>query len=591
WRPQRVLLENRVPPMRRGADGTLWVRLPRGVHQILMEQSDAPPQLNIALPLAPREVRAQLSGWTLSGLDARGLASGALTLTRAEPAAASKDPGTGTIAPLVRVSRLLQLGQTWTMLTQVERLGGGEAPVEVRVKLLPGEAVTDPSVSVAGGVAKLTLSGPATRYTSSVAMAPALELAALDAPNQVETWQLDAGPQWNVSFDGLAPVTRRQGQRWLPQWQPYPGERLHLAVRRPDGVEGQTLTTDALNLNVRPGLRATDVTAQFTLRASQGGNHRVALPAGAQLLSLSLDGRTLPQSLENGAVTLPLVPGSQVVALEWREPRGMAMHFELGGFNPGAPGANAGLRLELPRDRWLLAAGGPPLGPAVLFWGLVPILLGAAWVAARSRIAPLGFGACFLLALGLGQASFAALLLVFGFFAAVGLRARHASSWPRWAFNLAQILLAVWALIAAGALFEAVREGLLGQPDMRVAGNGSSDHLLAWYGDRIAGPAPQAWVFSLPLWIWRALMLAWALWLAAGVLRWTRWAWDSYASGGLWRRGPPRAPKKSRFGRRGAETAEDAPARADAAPATAGEQNPPATTDAPTLPPDRPDKN
>jgi hypothetical protein len=30
-------------------------------------------------------------------------------------------------------------------------------------------------------------------------------------------------------------------------------------------------------------------------------------------------------------------------------------------------------------------------------------------------------------------------------------------------------------------------------------------------------------------------MLAWALWLAASVLRWSRWAWSCFTEGGLWR--------------------------------------------------------
>ncbi|MBL8472147.1 MAG: hypothetical protein JNM98_10140 [Rhodocyclaceae bacterium] len=586
WRPNRVLLENRTPPLRRDAAGTLWVLLPRGVHEVLLEQTDAPPQISIALPMPPRELRAQLSGWSMAGVDARGLASGALTLARTESARGTTDTRADEIPPLLRVTRTLQLGQTWRILTRVARMGGGSAPVEARVRLVAGEAVTDPSVRVAGGIATLTLGpGAAAEFGSSVAIASALELQAENAPDQVETWTLDAAPQWNVQFSGLVPVARKQGARWLPQWQPFPGEKLSIAVLRPQGVDGQTLTTDALSLRVRPGLRATDVSAQFTLRASQGGNHRVQIPPGAQLLSFAIDGRVQPQTLENGAVTLPLVPGSQSVALEWREARGMAARFELGGFDPGAPGANSSLSLELPRDRWLLWTAGPALGPAVLFWGILPILLAAAWAAARSRIAPLGFGAWFLLALGLGQANFVSLVVVFGFLLALGLRARHGPNWPRWAFNLAQLALALWALLAVGALFEAVRGGLLGQPDMHVAGNGSSAHLLNWYTDRVAGATPSAWVLSVPIWIWRALMLVWALWLAAGVLRWTRWAWDSYASGGLWRRGPPRGPKKPLFGRR-RTAAEPAPAEQENAtetspdPAPAESKPPDTRTDA-----------
>jgi hypothetical protein len=35
---------------------------------------------------------------------------------------------------------------------------------------------------------------------------------------------------------------------------------------------------------------------------------------------------------------------------------------------------------------------------------------------------------------------------------------------------------------------------------------------------------------------YRAAMLAWALWLAVSVLRWLKWAWESFSAGGLWKR-------------------------------------------------------
>jgi hypothetical protein len=48
-------------------------------------------------------------------------------------------------------------------------------------------------------------------------------------------------------------------------------------------------------------------------------------------------------------------------------------------------------------------------------------------------------------------------------------------------------------------------------------------------------------VLSLPLVIYRGLMLLWALWLAYSLLKWLRWGWDAYTTGGYWR---PVLPKK-----------------------------------------------
>jgi hypothetical protein len=31
-------------------------------------------------------------------------------------------------------------------------------------------------------------------------------------------------------------------------------------------------------------------------------------------------------------------------------------------------------------------------------------------------------------------------------------------------------------------------------------------------------------------------MLAWALWLAAALIRWLKWAWTQFSEGGCWKR-------------------------------------------------------
>ena len=99
-----------------------------------------------------------------------------------------------------------------------------------------------------------------------------------------------------------------------------------------------------------------------------------------------------------------------------------------------------------------------------------------------------------------------------------------------------QIGLAGLTLAAALALVAAIPYGLLGQPDMHISGNGSSAHRLIWFADQSGGALPSAAVFSLPLWLYRLAMLAWALWLANAVLGWLRWALQAYAEGGAWRR-------------------------------------------------------
>jgi len=48
-------------------------------------------------------------------------------------------------------------------------------------------------------------------------------------------------------------------------------------------------------------------------------------------------------------------------------------------------------------------------------------------------------------------------------------------------------------------------------------------------------------VISVPMLVYRGAMLAWSLWLALALLRWLKWGWGAFASGGLWRSAPRKA--------------------------------------------------
>jgi len=118
---------------------------------------------------------------------------------------------------------------------------------------------------------------------------------------------------------------------------------------------------------------------------------------------------------------------------------------------------------------------------------------------------------------------------------ALGWRRAHGDGLDARAFDLAQIALVAWSAVALGILFYAIQQGLLGEPDMQIAGNGSFNGTLRWYQDRSAAGLPQAWIISVPLLVYRLLMLLWALWLAQALLRWLRWGWESFGMGGYWK--------------------------------------------------------
>lgn len=136
------------------------------------------------------------------------------------------------------------------------------------------------------------------------------------------------------------------------------------------------------------------------------------------------------------------------------------------------------------------------------------------------------------------------LLIVVGWLLALGWRSDRPITESRLGFNFLQIALAILTLVALSSLFFAIKQGLLGQPDMQIAGNGSYHNYLHWYQDRTSELLPQAWVVSVPLFIYRTIMLLWALWLAFALLSWLRWGWQCFSQDGIWRHVSLKMPKK-----------------------------------------------
>jgi hypothetical protein len=106
----------------------------------------------------------------------------------------------------------------------------------------------------------------------------------------------------------------------------------------------------------------------------------------------------------------------------------------------------------------------------------------------------------------------------------------------RWRFNLVQSVLAIATVIAVSSLvFSGIRYGLFSTPDMGVTGPGTFTGNFAWFRDRTIAALPRPEVISVPMWIYKTLIIVWALWVVAALVRWLKWAWQSWSAGGYWR--------------------------------------------------------
>lgn len=546
WLPEKVLLDDRhAEGLSRSQDGQLWIMAPKGVHRVtLVGRAAQGGSFQIPLPLRPHHVRIESPDWEVQGIQPNGRPDASIQFTRKQKDASRKeDEQSVQLPPFLHVERVLSLGITWQVATTVRRVTPIGIPVTAAIPLVPGESVTTGTIRVENGLARISLGAGADeiRWTGVLQPAHSIQLEAVSSGDVAwtETWILDASPIWHCELSGI-PVIHHQDRMglWKPTWKPWPGEKVSITVSRPEGIPGQLTTIDQVDLELTPGERFQKARLSLSIRSSQGGQQPVGLPPNAELEVALINGKSQPIRQDDHQVVVPLQPGAQSVVLEWRQPGAMgtvltAPEVTLGGVEKAV---NATVTFNIPPNRWTLWTGGPRLGPAVLFWSFVVVVVLAAVALGRVTWTPLKTHHWLLLGLGLTQADVWSAILIVGWLLALGARSRISfpSGWL--VYNAAQLLLVAWTFEALTGLYSAVKKGLLGIPVMQIAGNNSTDFVLHWTQDRIGALLPQPWVFSLPLMAYRILMLLWALWLALAVLSWLRWGWQCFGIGGFWRK-------------------------------------------------------
>jgi hypothetical protein len=272
----------------------------------------------------------------------------------------------------------------------------------------------------------------------------------------------------------------------------------------------------------------------------------MVLPEGAGLQQVKISGKTQPIREQGREVIVPLRPGAQDVEVEWHRSAAPSVFTRAPKVRIGEQAVNADVTFQMPRNRWILLTKGPRLGPAVLFWSYLIVIVIAAIGLGRVSWTPLKTFHWILLGLGLTQVHPLVSIMIVGWLLALGLREKYAFPEGWFSFNASQVILVAWTIAALIGLYFAIQKGLLGIPDMQISGNGSSDFRLHWTQDRIGPFMPTPWVISLPLFAFRILMLIWALWLAYSLLKWLRWGWQCFGEGGFWRK--MRKPKAGKSG-------------------------------------------
>ncbi len=538
WSPVSLSVNGKPQAALRRDDGYLWVVLPKGVHQVRVEGLlPAATEWEWTFLLKPRQVTVEAPEWNFTGIRPNGVPEHQIFFSLKQRGAASEASyDRQDLQNLLRVERRIELGLVWQVRTTVSRITPSGRAISATIPLLAGENVLTANANVDGDSIQVRLGSNDASFVweSELAVTPSLALRTRASDSWVEQWTLVVSPVWNIGIEGLAPTFQPGTPELVPVWKPWPGENVTLTVTRPEAIPGETITVHRALHEISIGRRQRTSTLTLNLRCSLGEDFGIALPATAAVTSLTWDNQAIPVRIENGRLVVPVRPGEQSIVVNWREDVPLDFRAAVSSLSLPVESANVTTIVRVPDDRWVLGTFGPLRGPAVRFWTVLVCCLLAAWALSRVAISPLSAPQWMLLALGLTQVPLPAGLLVAGWLFFLAWRGTPSFlNLPPTTYNALQVILAGMTALALMVFLGVVAEGLLGNPDMFIRGNDSTRTMLQWYSAASGADLPEPGFFSVSIWWYRFLMLAWALWLAISLIRWLGWGWRQFSTGAV----------------------------------------------------------
>ena len=523
--------------------GTTQLRLEPGIHRIDLDYHAHGARISIRPPSRVMAAEQNLGAGWAGGSIADGRLTGDEWLIERAPSNQTEQtqalPAGGQLDSFVRVERTIQAAIDVRATTRISRIGRPGRLV-VRFPVISGERMQSARTRRDGAFWIVELDDGEDHVDLNSVLEPqqgrGLSLVPIDAEQGIEEWKVEANELWTVDAQGVPQAPAQDEGALVRRWLPLPGERLQLVLVRLPVAKGATQRIDRAIVRTQVGPRQSQHTLELAVTATQAGSRELVLPETATDIAVLHNGQALTPAIRGGRMTLPVMGGSQSYSITFRTQDAgwvrRAPTLDLGG-----EAGNLHWHMEGVGERgWILATGGAGLGAAVLYWAQLLALLGLAWVAARVPGRMTGLREALLLALGFSTFNATGLLMLVIWRVAVWMR--ETGRWPqaRMHFNLAQVGLVAVTGVALLTAIGMVCFGLLGeQPDMLLRAP-SGLGIFEWYlPSSPDGPIEGPWILSAPLWLYRTLLLGWAIWFAHWLVREVRRAFQAWRMDGYWR--------------------------------------------------------
>ena len=508
--------------------------------------------LQISFPFQVNNLKVYSKTWNISGLKNGTLPNRNLKLLRIKSIDNDKaqkfllpDP----IESLVMVTRRIEIHNEWQIITEIQRIAPRKGAINLRIPLLDGEMVNTKDIINENGFANVIMLEEQMDFSwdSYMDKSNLISLQAVKMKNVVEKWVVDVSSRWHLEVEGLKPIKQSyDGNAMLPVWRPRAGEKLKLKITKLDFVEGQTKTIEKMGLEHGPGVKINKNLLYFTVNSSKGDNYNINFPPNIVLKKVKIDGQEQIFSLEKNNLNIPLRPGTQDIEIEWQGNKNFQFFHRTPEIKLQTPATNTNIKIKIPQNRWILMTGGPLVGPAVLFWPILLTLILFAVILGRSKITFLKTYEWLFFFLGMSTID-----QVGGFIFVIWIiflcyKEQILKKLGKDYYNLIQVLVILLAVISLVSFIILIPKGLLSLPNMYIQGNGSTNTVFNWYQDRHGQEFPIGWMISVPIFVYRIIMLIWSLWLAVSLVRWIKKAWNLFNTGGLWMKNEKKQAKPAK---------------------------------------------
>ncbi len=548
WRPTAISVNDKPVSVLKLIGSHHHLPLGKGNHKLRMEGKINDELFNLSLPSQSRGVVVDAPNWSVSGLRQGNIASRSIVFEKRDKSSIADRLLPDPAEPFVKVYREFVMGVDWYIHTLVERVAPRQGAIEINFPLLKGERILDDELQYKDGSVKIVLDATKNTYSfdSEIDAIYPLVLAHAKTNNWSEEWSVRSTERWNLFYEGLLPNKNVVDGEF--EWSPWPGESVTLYLTRPDAVKGNTTSVENVNVDIKPGKRAVSGRLETLIRTSIGGDYTFDLPSEFAIKLLTLNEQAINENFKEGKLSVRLQPGENRIVLRWEVPQGIQTVETLPELIFDGELRNIRIQYAVPRDRWLLWASGPVLGPALLFWSMMLVVVILAVIIGRlckmyAPSIPVSTLQWLLLGVGVSTVTMPGGAIILAWFVANDLRARYANSLSHAWFNFVQVVLIILTILAGLMLFSAIPNGLLSTPNMHVSGAGSYSYNLNWYADYSASAVPQIKVISVSLWFYRFIMLLWSVWLVFSLMSWCKWGWQCFSSEGLWRKKEPKQVK------------------------------------------------